>query len=193
MRNIFLFLLSRLREREEHVHSDEILTVPNVITGIGFLGVGVYLWLLFESALWTLPLIHVGVLLTDALDGIAADLLKQHSKFGRAFDPVRDRFHAGAVILTIALLGADPVVIAALLCAGTAESLIMLLGISGRIGKPTSLGKARAVIYGIAGFGTLVELCWAGEFFGLRTYVVIMATASVLAAIQYFAARKPRK
>src|SRR3989344_9308270 len=118
MKKIVSFLLSRLRGSEEHVHSDEILTVPNAITGVGFLGVGAYLWLLFEGTLWMLPLIHLGVLLTDAIDGIAADLLKQHSKFGRGFDPVRDRIHAGAVILTIVLLGADPVVIAALLCAG---------------------------------------------------------------------------
>lgn len=196
MQNIVLFLLNRLREREEEpVHSNKIFTVPNIITTVGLLGVGAYLWLLAEGTLWALPLIHLAVLLTDLLDGIAADLLKQHSKLGRALDPTRDRLHAGAVVLTIVIIGTDRFALdtaAMLAIAVTAESIVAFLGVSGRLGKAIFAGKVRALIYGVAGSLLLIELCWTGEIVGLFVYTIAMAMASVYAAFGYFVAHKPK-
>ncbi len=80
----------------------ERLTIPNLITfaRLGLVPVFVALLILREP-LWALVVFAVAMA-SDAIDGLLARLLHQHSKIGALLDPVADKLlvFAGVVTLT---------------------------------------------------------------------------------------------
>ena len=189
-RKIFGFFLGRLKSAEvERKRNGCWATIPNAITIIGFGGIVYYCYLfLTDSMLWMIPFVHIGILVSDVLDGIAADRLNQHSELGRYLDPLRDRVHAIAIFTNFALVAQDEeAVIFAFGVAFAAEVWVSILAHRGLIRDVLSLGKARALIYGVSGLIGLIQLYWIGGETMLSLVVIswMMATASVTAAISY--------
>ena len=190
IQEIFRLFLKRLGGAGgERQHNGRWDTIPNRITLAGFAAIGFYCYLfLTGSWIWAIPLLHVVILLSDLLDGLAADWLNQHSKLGRYLDPLRDRVHAIALYTNFVLMAADDMwfVLAAFAVAITAEVWVSVLAHRRLIDDVLSVGKARAGIYYLFGFVALVQMYWIGdEIIPLFVIACIMATASAMSAISY--------
>jgi len=175
---------------EYRVH-ERWATIPNAITVAGIIGVVFYTWLfLTNSIVWAIPLVHIGVLLSDMLDGIAADALDQHSRAGKFLEPLRDRMHAAALFGNLILAAPESGVVAALVIAVAAETWIGFLAFRGFVHNVHAVGKIRATVYGICGLAALVQLYWVKSWFvPLSAFAITMAAASLGTAICYSAKR----
>ncbi len=97
---------------------DRFLTVPNVLSGIRLVLIGVFVYLLLVSHAngWA-----VGVLMfsgaSDWADGKIARMLDQSSKIGELLDPAVDRLYMAAVPIALGLRGIVPWWIIAVLLA----------------------------------------------------------------------------
>jgi phosphatidylglycerophosphate synthase len=175
----------RLRGGTERDVSDRYFTAPNAITSLGLVGCGLYAVLLLAgNTLWLLPLLHVEIFMSDALDGFVADLLDQHSRLGKTLDPIRDRLHGFLVLMTLSLYDSTAMIIAA--AAIAAELSIGALAFAKHLREVHVVGKLRATVYWIAGLVGLAELFWFKiEYVPLSVCTAAMACASVCALIVY--------
>ncbi len=84
---------------EEQV-SDRILTIPNLVTLVRLLGVGVFWWVLLveENIGLAAGLIFV-IGWTDWIDGYLARKLDQVSRLGTALDPIADRLMIASAVI----------------------------------------------------------------------------------------------
>jgi cardiolipin synthase (CMP-forming) len=182
MRNFFLFCLRRLQGTAgEYQRHERWCTIPNVITALGIVGVVWYCYLfLTDSSVWMIPLLHIGIVLTDALDGIAADAFDQHSYLGLYLDPLRDRMHAVAVLGNLVFVSPEVGVIAWVMVAVIAEGWTALLFSRVLAHSPRMAGKVRTAIYGLCGLVALVQLYWVGkDIVPLSIVAGAMAVSSV--------------
>jgi len=88
------------------VDHDLILTVPNILTVLRFMGVPLFVWLVLskhEYGFAVLVLVIMGS--TDWVDGYIARRFNQTSKLGRILDPMADRAALLAVAFTLAIAG----------------------------------------------------------------------------------------
>ncbi|WP_284987927.1 MULTISPECIES: CDP-alcohol phosphatidyltransferase family protein [unclassified Arthrobacter] len=88
------------------VDHDSILTVPNIVTVLRFMGVPLFVWLVLseqEYGFAVLVLVIMGS--TDWVDGYIARRFDQTSKLGRILDPMADRAALLAVALTLVIAG----------------------------------------------------------------------------------------
>ncbi|MGA7203630.1 MAG: CDP-alcohol phosphatidyltransferase family protein [Specibacter sp.] len=86
-----------------------IVTVPNVITVVRFLGTPLFVWLVLarhEYGWGVFVLAMMGC--TDWIDGFVARKLNQTSQLGRIMDPLADRVALVAVIITMVIAGILP-------------------------------------------------------------------------------------
>lgn len=91
------------------VGSDAILTVPNLITVVRFLGTPVFVWLVLARQEYGWGVFVLALMgSTDWIDGFVARKLNQTSKLGRIMDPVTDRVALVAVIITMVIAGFLP-------------------------------------------------------------------------------------
>ncbi len=92
--------------------SDRILTIPNLVTFVRLLGVGVFWWVLLveENIGLAAGLIFV-IGSTDWIDGYLARKLDQVSKFGTAFDPIADRLMIVSAVIGGMIVEVVPLVI----------------------------------------------------------------------------------
>lgn len=91
------------------VGSDAILTVPNVITVVRFLGTPVFVWLVLARQEYGWGVFALALMgSTDWIDGFVARKLNQTSKLGRIMDPVADRVALVAVMITMVIAGLLP-------------------------------------------------------------------------------------
>lgn len=80
--------------------SDRILTIPNLVTFVRLLGVGVFWWvLLVEENIGLAAGLIFLIGWTDWIDGYLARKLDQVSKFGTAFDPIADRLMIASAVI----------------------------------------------------------------------------------------------
>lgn len=116
---------------EQHVESDpapwRIWTIPNLISFIRFLGIGVFLYLLLGSHddVAGLVVLAVGGG-TDWVDGFLARRLGQVSRFGQLFDPLVDRLYILAAVLALTVREFVPWQFTAALLA---RELVLLAGL----------------------------------------------------------------
>jgi cardiolipin synthase len=90
--------------------AERVFTVPNLMTVVRLLAIGVFLWLLLGPEDDTLALIALVIAgITDFLDGFLARRLGQDSKVGRILDPVADRLYVLAVVVGLAVRHVIPV------------------------------------------------------------------------------------
>lgn len=89
--------------------SDRILTIPNAVSFIRLLGVGVFWWVLLvpENVLVAALLIFV-IGWTDWIDGYLARRLNQVSKLGKALDPIADRAMIASAVVGGLIVGVVP-------------------------------------------------------------------------------------
>ncbi|MDA8311323.1 MAG: CDP-alcohol phosphatidyltransferase family protein [Actinomycetota bacterium] len=88
---------------------DRVVTLPNLVSTLRFLGVGVFLWLLFGAGQQTAAAVLLGVLgATDWVDGQLARRLHQVSRIGKMLDPAVDRVLVGTAVIAVIVHGAVP-------------------------------------------------------------------------------------
>ena len=92
--------------------ADRIFTIPNVISFIRLIGVGVFWWVLLVKedvamAAWFIFLIGW----TDWIDGYLARRLNQVTNLGKALDPVADRLMIASAVIGGLIVGVVPAAI----------------------------------------------------------------------------------
>jgi cardiolipin synthase len=80
--------------------SDRILTIPNLVTLVRLLGVGVFWWVLLVEENIGLAAVLIFVIgWTDWIDGYLARKLDQVSRLGTALDPIADRLMIASAVI----------------------------------------------------------------------------------------------
>ena len=86
------------------LETDRVWTVPNALSVLRLVGIGVFLWLVLgphRDLAAVVVLAASGA--TDWLDGYLARRLGQYSRIGELLDPVADRLYILAVVVGLAL------------------------------------------------------------------------------------------
>jgi cardiolipin synthase len=173
----------------EPAPSDRILTVPNIVSFVRLLGVGVFWWVLIvedDIALSAWLIFAIGW--TDWIDGYLARKLNQVSKLGKALDPIADRLMIVSAVVGGMIAGVVPPVIALPLLIREGIMGILTLYLASRGGGTLEvryLGKAATfALYGAipafylaaAGFleGPMLVLAWFFGILGLVLYWYVM-------------------
>ncbi len=102
--------------REPVARTDQVLTLPNIISVVRLLGVPIFLWLVLgpEADGWALGVLMLSGI-SDYVDGYLARRLNQMSKLGEILDPVVDRLYILAVVVGLAWRDIIPLWLAVLL------------------------------------------------------------------------------
>lgn len=83
---------------------NEIMTIPNAITGVRALGIPIFLWcyLSLGNVLLALIVLVIGAI-SDYFDGKVARALDQESKLGAILDPAIDRAYIAATVIALVI------------------------------------------------------------------------------------------
>jgi cardiolipin synthase len=86
-----------------------VLTIPNSLTFLRFLGIPLFVWLALSLHAdgWAIVVLAIGGA-TDYLDGKLARALNQVSKFGEIADPTIDRLYIAATLIVLFIRDAIP-------------------------------------------------------------------------------------
>ena len=86
-----------------------MLTIPNALTFLRFLGIPLFIYLALtkEADGWAILVLAIGGA-TDYFDGKLARALNQESKFGELADPTIDRLYIAATLIVLYLRDAVP-------------------------------------------------------------------------------------
>lgn len=163
--------------------SDRILTIPNLVTFVRLLGVGVFWWvLLVEENIGLAAGLIFLIGWTDWIDGYLARKLDQVSKFGTAFDPIADRLMIASAVIGGMIVDVVPLVIGVgLIARELLMGLVTLRLLSKRAGmlEVRYLGKlATFILYGAIPLFYLAAIDFLGAitlFFAWVTGVVGLA------------------
>lgn len=137
---------SRSVQDDSIVTTDRVLTVPNALTILRLILLGLFVWLVFAAGdvlSAAVVLLVIGV--TDYLDGYLARRWGQVSRVGQILDPLVDRITIATVVISLALYEAIPwwVVVALLARELLLLALVPLLRTRGLLALPVHyLGKA---------------------------------------------------
>jgi cardiolipin synthase len=132
---------------------DRVWTLPNVISLARIVLLGVFCWLLFgpdRRILATAVLMVVGV--TDFLDGYVARRFHQVSTLGKVLDPVADRLVLVTAVIAIAVYGAVPAWLAAIVIGRELLVSVAVLALA-------ALGARRIDVLWVGKAGTFGLLC----------------------------------
>lgn len=132
---------------------DRVWTVPNLISFARIVLLGVFCWLLFgpdKQIVATLVLMFVGV--TDFLDGYLARRLHQVSTLGKVLDPLADRVVLVTGVLAIAVYGAVPAWLAAIVLGRELLVSVAVVALA-------ALGARRIDVLWVGKAGTFGLLC----------------------------------
>lgn len=169
----------------EAVSTNRIFTIPNLVSFIRLLGVGLFWWVLLvedniEAAAWLVFIIGW----TDWIDGYLARRLNQVSDLGKILDPVADRLMIASAVIGGLIVGVLPVVVGVLLIAREVLVGAVALFLAARGGGTVEVryaGKlATFLLYGAipgfylaaAGFleWLLLPASWIAAIIGLALY-----------------------
>lgn len=106
-----------------------MLTIPNALTFLRFLGIPLFIWLAQSGGQdgWAILVLAIGGA-TDYFDGKVARALNQESKFGEIADPTIDRLYIAATLIVLYLREAIPLwLIAVLVLRDVAMALLALV------------------------------------------------------------------
>lgn len=172
---------------EEQV-SNRILTIPNIISFVRLIGVGVFWWVLLGLEDLGLAAVFIFVIgWTDWVDGYLARRLNQVTQLGKALDPIADRLMIASAVVGGMIVEAVPLWVGWLLIAREVFMGLVTLVLVWRGAGVLSvryLGKvATFLLYGaIPGFylieaGFLVDilrpLTWVSAILGLVLYWLV--------------------
>jgi cardiolipin synthase len=175
--------------------TDAVLTLPNVITILRFLGVPLFMWLVLGPREYGWAVVVLAVMgSTDWVDGYVARRLGQTSTLGRVLDPAADRLALLAVALTLVLAGVVQWwYLAALLVPDVALGIASLFYFHSHPDLPVSkVGKVRTALL-LVGTPLLVlsKLALAGASLysaAAWTLLVLGLLGHWVAAVNYFRA-----
>ncbi|HVC15554.1 MAG TPA: CDP-alcohol phosphatidyltransferase family protein [Acidimicrobiales bacterium] len=145
---------------------DRVLTAANVVSSLRFLGIGVFLWLLFGAGDQTVAAVLLGVLgATDWVDGQLARRLHQVSRLGKVLDPAVDRVLVGTAVIAVIVHGAVPLwfgVLTVVREALVSSTVLVLAALGARRIDVLWIGKAGTFGLMVAYPGFLISLGSAG-------------------------------
>ncbi|CAN2198252.1 PgsA Phosphatidylglycerophosphate synthase [Candidatus Nanopelagicaceae bacterium] len=123
-----------------------MLTIPNALTFLRFLGIPLFIYLALgkQADGWAILVLAIGGA-TDYFDGKLARSLNQESKFGEIADPTIDRLYIAAVLVVLYIRDAIPLWLIAILVARDVvmAGVALVLQLKGFAPlKVTYLGKA---------------------------------------------------
>ena len=164
-----------------------MLTIPNALTFLRFLGIPLFIYLALSKHAdgWAILTLAIGGA-TDYFDGKLARALNQESKFGEIADPTIDRLYILAVLVVLYIRDAIPLWLMAILIARDIFMAIVALVIQVKGFPPltvTYLGKAATfnLLYAFpflllalsdSCYGTLAFIMgWAFAFWGVALYL----------------------
>jgi len=129
----------------QHVVSERLLTIPNVLSVLRLLGVPIFLWAILteQDGLALLLLLFSGV--TDYLDGKIARQFNMESRLGQFLDPIADRLYILTTLVGLSWREIIPVWLLVVLLAREVVMALMLLYLRsrGQVGLPVHfVGKA---------------------------------------------------
>lgn len=167
--------------------SEQVLTIPNLLSVLRLLGVPLFLWLVLgpHADGWALVVLAVSGA-TDYLDGKIARWLGQTSRIGTLLDPAADRLYILATLVAFVARDIIPLWLAVLLVGRDAFLGLCLLVLRRYgYGPPAvhQLGKAAtfALLYAFpflllaAGHSTAADIArpiaWAFTIWGTALYV----------------------
>ena len=100
------FIGAGSRPGRAQIHHDRVLTLPNVLTVVRFLGVPLFIWLVLEEQEYGFAALVLAIMgSTDWVDGYIARRFDQMSNLGRVLDPIADRLSLIAVAITLVIAG----------------------------------------------------------------------------------------
>ncbi len=159
--------------------SDRILTIPNLVTFVRLLGVGVFWWVLLVEENIGLAAVLIFVIgWTDWIDGYLARKLDQVSKLGTALDPIADRLMIASAVIGGMIV--DPPVVPLVIGLGLiARELLMgavaliLFSKGGGTLEVRYLGKvATFILYGAIPLFYLAAIDFLGVVAALLAWVL---------------------
>jgi cardiolipin synthase len=128
------------------VDHDRVVTIPNLLTVVRFMGVPLFIWLVLAQKEYGAGVIVLAVMAgTDWIDGYIARRFDQASKLGRVLDPIADRLALLAVAFTLVIAGVVHWLYLAALVVPDAVLLVLTLSLfRGHPDLPVSVvGKVR--------------------------------------------------
>lgn len=164
-----------------------MLTIPNALTFIRFLGIPLFIWLAIsqKADTWAIVVLAIGGA-TDYFDGKVARALNQESKFGEIADPTIDRLYIVATLVVLYIRDAIPLwVILILLIRDGALAILAFILVLRKVPPltVTYLGKAATfnLLYAFPFlllalrddvYGTLAFIFgWAFTIWGIALYL----------------------
>jgi cardiolipin synthase (CMP-forming) len=175
--------------------SNQVLTLPNILSMLRLVGVPVFLWLILTRRDgWALTVLALSGI-TDYLDGKIARRFGLVSRVGQLLDPLADRLYILSTLLGLAWRDVIPWWLVAVLLAREVFGSVLLLIVRrhGYIGLPVHfIGKAATfnLLYAfpflLLGEGTsrfaavALPIGWAFAWWGVALYWV----AGLLYAVQ---------
>jgi len=140
------FIGAGSRPGRPQVDHDRVLTVPNILTVLRFMGVPLFIWLVLAQKEYGIAVVVLAVMAgSDWVDGYIARRFDQASKLGRVMDPMADRLALIAVAFTLVIAGVVHWLYLAALVVPDAVLLVMTLSyFHGHPDLPVSrVGKIR--------------------------------------------------
>lgn len=170
-----------------------IVTIPNIITVVRFLGTPLFVWLVLAKEEYGWGVFVLAVMgSTDWIDGFVARKLNQASKLGRMMDPVADRVALVAVVITMVIAHILPLWLLLLLLIPDVVLLaVTLYFFRGDAGlRVTMLGKTRTAALMIGTPMLLLAKALDSDFTFVLSWVILGAAMvmHVIAFSQYFRA-----
>ncbi len=170
-----------------------IVTVPNVITVVRFLGTPLFVWLVLGPHQYGWGVFVLAVMgCTDWIDGFVARKLNQTTKLGRIMDPLADRVALVAVSITLVIAAILPLWLLLLLLIPDvvllAATLYFFRGDADL--KVTLLGKTRTAALMIGTPMLLLAVALGSDFTTVLAWI-FLGSAMVMHVIafgQYFRA-----
>jgi cardiolipin synthase len=100
------FIGAGSRPGRPQVDHDRVVTIPNLLTVVRFMGVPLFVWLVLAQKEYGAAVVVLAVMgSTDWIDGYVARRFDQASKLGRVLDPIADRLALIAVAVTLVIAG----------------------------------------------------------------------------------------
>lgn len=140
------FIGAGARPGRPQIDHDRVVTIPNALTVLRFMGVPLFIWLVLAEQEYGIAVVVLVVMAgTDWIDGYVARRFNQASKLGRVMDPLADRLALIAVAVTLVIAGVVHwLYLAALLVPDAVLLVLTLVYFRGHPDLPVSrVGKVR--------------------------------------------------